>query len=263
MIQFSYIMIDPLRSFDSGVEIQRALALIKDCGYDGVEINLTEPLGVELDDLHHWLDDLELELPSFLTGEAYHDGLCLCSPDESVRRATVQRLIQYLDSTAESNAILVVGLLQGNRGDEADSMLANQRIGDCLSRVAEAAEKRKVDLVLEPINHLQVGFNHTVAEVRQLIAAIGSPAVRPMVDTIHMNIEEASLTQPIRDCGTELRHVHLCESNAGNFGTGHVDFRAVLNTLDEVGYHGFASTKVYRESLEIGAPKAIEYLRQL
>jgi hypothetical protein len=37
----------------------------------------------------------------------------------------------------------------------------------------------------------------------------------------------------------------------------------VLRTLDEVGYDGFGSVKVYREPLEIGARTAIEYLKRL
>jgi len=263
MIKFSYIIIDPLSSFGSAADIQRTFAFLKECGYDGVEFNLTDPLGVESADLRKWIDDLGLVIPSFLTGEAYKDGLCLSSPDESIRQRAVQRLIANLDAAAEFNAILVIGLMQGLRSDEPDPTVANQRIADCLRSVAEVAEQKNVEFVIEPINHLQVGFNHCVAEVRQLIKMIGSPAIRPMLDTIHMNIEEVSLTQPIRDCGSELRHVHLCESNAAHFGTGHIDFSAVCRTLDEISYDGFASVKVYREPLEIGAQKAIEYLQRL
>jgi D-psicose/D-tagatose/L-ribulose 3-epimerase len=114
------------------------------------------------------------------------------------------------------------------------------------------------------VNHLQVGFNNTVAEVQSLIAAIGSPAVRPMVDTIHLNIEERSLTDPILNCGKSLRHVHLCESNGGPFGTGHIDFMGVGRALKQIGYTGFASVKVYRQSdLETAARESIDYLRRV
>ncbi len=84
-----------------------------------------------------------------------------------------------------------------------------------------------------------------------------------MVDTIHMNIEETSLVEPIRECGDRLRHVHLCESNGSLFGTGNVDFGSVLKSLDEIGYRRFASVKVYRgAALEEAAPASIEYLRK-
>lgn len=57
-----------------------------------------------------------------------------------------------------------------------------------------------------------------------------------MVDTIHMNIEETSLTEPIHACGESLRHVHLCESNGGRLGSGNVAFRSVLAALRAIQY---------------------------
>ncbi len=150
------------------------------------------------------------------------------------------------------DTILVVGLLQGFRSDEPDPAVANERIAACLAEVAAAA----VDIVVEPINHLQVGFNNSVGEVRDLIAATGSSRLHPMVDTIHMNVEEASLVQPIRDCGASLRHVHLCESNGAILGSGHIDFASVLTTLDEVGYNDFASVKVYRKAEILDAARS-------
>ena len=119
-----------------------------------------------------------------------------------------------------------------------------------------------MELVIEPVNHLQVGFNNSLAEVQQLITAIDVPVFKPMLDTIHMNIEETSLTDPIYRCGRSLGHVHLGESNGGILGSGHVNFPSVLRALESVGYEGFASVKVYRKaSLEEGARSSIEYLR--
>ena len=85
-----------------------------------------------------------------------------------------------------------------------------------------------------------------------------------LVDTVHMNIEETSLVQPILDCGETLGHVHLCESDGGVLGSGHIDFRLVLATLEEVGYGGFASVKVYRKADFREATQAsLKYLRAL
>ncbi len=264
MTRYSYIVIEPLSSFGPGDRLQGILSLLRDCGYAGVELNLTKPTGVDLDRLERWLSDLDLVVPSFLTGDAYGEGLCLSSPDLSVRQRTVERLIGYLDVAQRFDAILVVGLLQGLRSDEPDPDVANPRITECLREVAAAAEEKKREIVIEPVNHLQVGFNNSVGEVLDLIKAVGSPAVKPMVDTIHMNIEEASLLEPIRRCGDRLRHVHLCESNGSLFGTGNVDFGSVLKSLDEINYQQFASVKIYRgASLQEAAPSSIEYLRKV
>lgn len=263
MYRFSYIVLDRLSSFPSDEDLRKVLSFVKECGYDGAELNLTEPAGVDLDRLEKSIHELDLAIPSFLTGEAYRDGLCLSSPDLAVRKRTVERLVRYLDVARRFDAILVVGLLQGFRSDEANPEIANRRIAECLRDVAAAAEAKGVQFVLEPVNHLQVGFNNSVAEVRQMVRTVGSPALKPMVDTVHMNIEESSLTQPIRDCGGDLRHVHLCESNGSLFGTGHIDFEAVLRTLDEIDYSGFASVKVYRGApWQEAARSSLEFLRQ-
>jgi sugar phosphate isomerase/epimerase len=263
MIPLSFILLTPLSADASAEELDRRFGTLRECGYQGVELNLTGSPGIPLDQVERLARRHNLAVVSFLTGEAYHDGLCLCSPDPKIRARTVERLTGYLDTAERFGAILVVGLLQGQLRDEPDPAVANRRIADGLRQVADAAERRRVDIVIEPVNHLQVGFNHSVEEVLTLIRQIGSPAVRPMIDTIHLNIEEQSLTEPVLACGAALRHVHLCESNGAGFGTGHVDFAAVREALEQVQYAGFASVKVYRRlSFEDAARSSIDVLHR-
>ena len=264
MLHYSIILTDPLSSFGSEAELHNKFAIAKECGFEGIELGLNEPLSINLDHIEQRLADLDLVVPAFLTGEAYSKEKCLSSPDSSVRRRAVEQLIRYLDVSGQFNAILVIGLLQGLRSDEPDEQLAKRRIVESLREVAAAAEQKGVEFVIEPVNHLQVGFNHTVSEVLALIREINSPAAQPMVDTIHLNIEETSLTVPIHNCGQELRHVHLCESNGSLLGTGHIDFGEVLNALAEICYEAFASVKVYRGcSYEQAARSSMEFLNSL
>ena len=263
MKRLSYIVMDAPAEVEAGVGFPTILSTLRDAGYEGIELNIAKPLGFDVDNLAKNLAAHDMALPSFLTGAAYGDGLCLSSPDIDVRKRTIERLVSYVDVAARFNSILVVGLLQGFRTDEPDPKIANLRISDCLREVAGPAGAAGVDIVMEPVNHLQVGFNNSVAEILALIAQIGSPFVRPMVDTIHMNIEDRSLTQPIRDLGPQLRHVHLCESNGGSFGTGNIDFAPVLQALDDIDYAHFASVKVYRgKSLKENAQQAVAHLNR-
>lgn len=261
MTKFSYILLPPLRTFPSEAEIRDGFSYLRAAGYEGVEINLTEPAGVRLTDLKDWITNCGLTIPSFLTGEAYHDGLCLSSPDETSRQGAVDRLCDYIRVAEQFGSILVVGLLQGLRTDEPDEQVANDRIAHCLAQVASVAERHGVDIVLEPVNHLQVGFNHTVTEVCAMIDRVGSTAIKPMVDTIHMNIEERSMVEPIFQSAANLRHVHLCESNGGIFGTGNIDFAPILNALEQIDYAHFASTKIYRAPMRDAARSALEFLQ--
>ena len=262
MIHYSYMIVDPISAFGNMDELRRLFDFVRECGYEGVELNWSTELGQSLESVLNFAVDANLQIPSFLTGKAYQDGLCLSAPDPSVRSQAITYLINLIDVAHDCNSILVIGLLQGLRSDELNPEFAQTRIIECLKQVAAVAERKEVGLVIEPINHLQVGFNNSVTEVRALINEVGSSALRPMVDTIHMNIEDSSLTQPIYDCGKDLRHVHLCESNGALFGTGNIDFAPVLNALDDINYDGFASVKVYRKATHREAIQSgIEHLR--
>ena len=265
MFPFSYVVVDPPKDFGPFFAFERALDRLAALGYRGVEFALTHPLGFDPAALERALKASGLALPSLLTGWSYfQERLCLCSPDDSVRTRAVGRLLGHVDVAARFNALLVIGQMQGFRADEPDETKANDRIADCLRRVADGAEAKGVTLTLEPVNHLQVGFNHTVAEALAMMKRVGSPAFRPMVDTFHINIEEKTLTDPIRAAGKALAHVHLCETTGGPFGTGHLDFPAVFRALSEVGYDRFISFKIYRNpAWEEGASGAMAFLKSL
>ena len=262
MNHLGYMLIDPPSGWDGSID--DTFRFIRSTGYDGVELNLTPELAGLLDHVEDASHGNDLPVVSLLTGAAYEEGLCLSAPDASIRDRTVERLVENLDTAKRFDAILVVGLLQGLRSDEPDTEAANARIVSGLQRVGREAEARGVDIVIEPVNHLQVGFNNSVGEVLRLIRDTGSTAFHPMVDTIHMNIEETSLVQPIHACGAGLRHVHLCESHGGLPGTGRIDFAAVFDALEDVGYPHFATVKVYRKAgLRDAAVKSMAYFREL
>jgi sugar phosphate isomerase/epimerase len=189
-----------------------------------------------------------MPIVSFLSGWSYgHEKLCLASPDPAVRQRAVERLGTYVDYAAPLGAVIVVGLMQGLRSDEPDGALAADRIADCLRRAAERATANKVTLVLEPVNHLQVGFHHTAAEASSLVARVGSPALSYMLDTIHLHIEERSVCGTILEHGAKIRHFHLCESNGGAYGSGAIEFPQVIGALRRTAYPHFVSVKIYRQ----------------
>ena len=262
--RFSYMVIDTPTMFADEASTRSCFELVKSCGYEGLELNITPALLEKQELLGSLVEEFELPIPSFLTGTVYSPGMCLSSPDDDSRQKAIEWLIKYLDLGERFDAILVVGLLQGLTRDEPDTEKGLSRIITSMKEVAAQAEQRGVQMVMEPINHLQVGFNNSVGEVRQLVQDVGSPALKPMVDTIHMNIEDQSITQPIFDCGDDLAHVHLCESNGGPFGGGHIDFAAALAALDQICYDGYASVKIYRKaSMPEAARSSIDYLRRL
>ncbi len=259
-MKVSYLIYDPVPDLTA---LSRRIERLAALGYHGVELVATHPLGYSVDALLALSRRHDLPVVSLLSGWSYaNEGLCLSSPDASVRERAVERLKEYVGYAGRLGAVVVVGLMQGQRSDEPDEAQANDRIADCLSRVARAAQDQGVSVVLEPVCHMQVGFNHTAAEAAALVERVGSPALGYMLDTIHMNIEERSMLETIRRYGPQARHFHLCETNGGPYGSGGLDFPAVRAALGEAGYERYVSVKIYRKlGWEEASRSAAEFLR--
>ena len=261
-MKFSFLFYEPIEALD---ELDRRMGLLSSLGYDGVELSAFHPLPYPVEAVAGLAEKHHLPVVSMLSGWSYpHEKLCLSSPDPSVRDRAVERLSDYVGQAAALGSLIVVGLMQGLRADEPDPEKASDRIAEALGRVCRVAERQDVSIVLEPVNHLQVGFHNSVAEACALVDRIGSPSMGVMLDTFHMNIEERSVVGAIRSHGSRARHVHLCETSGGPFGTGSLDFRGVLSGLGEVGYDRFVSIKVYRGAgWEEAARASATYLHDL
>jgi sugar phosphate isomerase/epimerase len=69
--------------------------------------------------------------------------------------------------------------------------------------------------------------------------AVGNAAVKVVVDTYHMNIEEDDPPAAVREAGALVGHVQVGDSARWQPGTGHVDFRAILEALHDIGFGGW------------------------
>ncbi len=263
MARFSYIIVERPDSFGTFENFKAALLRVKELGYSGVEFNLTEPKGFDVDALRTYVDSIDLPVVSFLNGASYFsEGLCLCSPRAEVRQRAVERLKEYTEVAAQFGAVMVIGQMQGFLSDEPDRVTGEARIEECLRRVVEAAERNGATIVFEPVNHLQAGFNNLSADVQALVERIGSSNLKPMLDSFHMNIEEQSMTEPIFRVGHNLGHFHLCESNGSVLGSGHLAFKPILDSLNAINYSGYVSLKIYRRPWNVGAETSLPFLAQ-
>ena len=114
----------------------------------------------------------------------------------------------------------------------------------CMAECCEAASRAGLGLLLEPINRYETNFINTVDEALEVFEQLNSPCMKLLVDTFHMNIEEADIHRGLRRAGSRLGHVHLGDSNREAPGHGHLDLRGVLQTLQEIGYQGYLSFEV-------------------
>ncbi len=103
----------------------------------------------------------------------------------------------------------------------------------------EYAASSGVNLTLECWNRYGTYLLNRLEQAVRLWRETGLPNGGVMADTYHMNIEERSLPQAIRETRELLNHVHLSDSNRAAPGQGHIDFGSVLQALAEIGYRGY------------------------
>jgi len=110
-----------------------------------------------------------------------------------------------------------------------------------IARAATAARAHGLKLGIEPCNRYETHIMNTAAEARAYCEAAGEDNVFIHLDSYHMNIEERSFKQGIRDCGEWLGYVHLSESNRAAPGHGTIDWVEFYEGLVDVGFDGITT----------------------
>jgi len=244
-MRFSYVLPDPgtYRDWD---EFDGDLACMRRAGYDAVELQIADPAQFDEDHVRRSLDAAGYTMCAFQTGSTYYSrGNCLCTADPAVRRRTVALLESFVDLAARWQAVIVFGSLQGRLSDEPDRAAGAARIRQAIEQVGRYASVQGVTLAFEPVNHGEVGFHNTIAEVAVLVRSLELPGLRMMVDTFHMNIEEKDMLAPLAGIRDILAHVHLSETNRDVLGQGHWPTAALLAELARIGYPGYCTVGVY------------------
>jgi len=107
-----------------------------------------------------------------------------------------------------------------------------------LKELAKYAEKKGVQICIEPLNRFETDFLNTCDQALKLVKDLGSKAVKLHLDTFHMNIEEKNQAPAIRKAGKLLGHFHACGSDRGTPGNDHIDWKPIAKALKDVKYNG-------------------------
>lgn len=256
-----------------GWDFERICEDVARCGYHGIEIapftlaedpgQLTESsagdvgrtaraAGLEVIGLH-WL----LVKPA---------GMHLTTPDESIRRRTVQfgqHLVRLC--AAMGGKVMVWGSPKQRNislGQQYEDVFAHA--ADAMRRICEVAGPLGVTIAMEPLAPSETNFLTTAAETVRFIQAVGHPACRLHLDVKAMSSEQnKTIPQIITESRQYLSHFHANDKNLRGPGFGSIDFRPIFDALRAVGYAGYVSVEVfdYQPDPHTIAAKSIEYMR--
>ncbi len=226
--------------------LDEALDCIARAGFGGVEISVRHANDVDAGWLRQRLDETGLAVSAFACGRlCLEESICLCDARPQIRAMVLAELEAIISLAASFDAPVIIGGVRGKLSGDGLQM-QEQRLAavETLRKCTTLAEELGINLFLEPINRYETNFINSAQDGMELIREVGSPVFKLLLDTFHMNIEEADLCESIRKAGPLLGYVHFADSNRLAPGQGHTDFLAVTRAIAETGFTGFITAEI-------------------
>lgn len=221
--------------------LEEGLKTLHENGFRYVELSLRKTDDVDREELKAWLKKYDLRVSALATGQAcLFDSLCLCAPDDALRGHAVEHIKNMVLLSKELGANrVIIGGVRGRLAGTPDQQLRQYECGvDSIRQCAQWAQEQGGTILIEAINRYEANWILTAREGINLLDELKLPSLKLLLDTFHMNIEEASLKQAFLDAGGRLGYVHLADNTRRAPGQGNTDFDEILRTLKAIGYQG-------------------------
>jgi D-psicose/D-tagatose/L-ribulose 3-epimerase len=229
-----------------GREYDDVFAMLKDAGFDGVEIPIFDREVDSYAELGERLGAIGLERLAVAARGPDDDPLAVDNA------AAVAATKANLDSAAALGAPILCGPLGAPLGVLSGAPpTAEERARSVayLQAVAPHAELRGVTIALEYLNRFEMYLTNTAADLAALVREVDHPRVRMMYDTFHAHIEEKDPRAALRDCADVLVHVHVSENDRSTPGAGQVAWDETFAGLEEIGYDGWIVIEAFGDAL--------------
>jgi sugar phosphate isomerase/epimerase len=194
-------------------------------------------------------------------------GLSITSADAGQRARTVDIMRRLCDLAADLGAVILVHGSPAQRRLESGRETEGRKYGaESFAAVASAATHAGVTYCIEALAPPEAEFVTTIEEAATIVRAIGSPAVRTMIDcSAAGRLEAQAIPDLIRQWLPTglIAHVHLNDPNRRGPGEGDLAFAPIFAALAAGGYRGMAAVEpfVYEPDGPSCAARAIGYVR--
>lgn len=246
-------------------KLEESIELASKWGYDGIEMHLMDSGTIHRKEIMAALKKHGIALTSIGTGPSYsQEGICLTSPDFEIRREALRRMRGHIQLGSETEAVVILGLIKGQKKDCADNRLYRQYFDEGMDICIKEAERMGVRLVFEVIDRFESDWLNTVDEGLELLRCLNSDCVQLHLDTFHMNIEEPDCGASIRKAGKKVGHIHVADSDRWYPGHAHYDFNTTFAALKEIGYTGAVVLESFQyPDAETAAKRSLEVIKPL
>jgi sugar phosphate isomerase/epimerase len=214
-------------------------------GFDAVEIFPASAESLNVQEVKQLLAAHRLQLAAVGTGAGWvRHKLRLTDPDASVRRRAREFASGVVAVAGELGAPAIIGSMQGRCETGVDRPQVLAWLGEALEELSGQAEPFHQVLLYEPLNRYETDVFTRQGEAAAFLRGLRSKNVRLLCDLFHMNIEEHSMADALREVGPLLGHVHWADSNRQAMGFGHTEAAPIMAALRAMGYSGYLSAEV-------------------
>ena len=234
--------------------LEKTAAFVAELGYQGLELapftlcNLVTDLSaVDRRRIRRTVEGAGLAVVGLHWLLAQTEGFQLNDSDPNVRARTAQYLLDLIDCCAElGGEVLIFGSPQ-QRDVPPDRSRAEawKSTAEIMHRCGMRAQQQGVLFCIEPLSRNETNFIVNVDEAAELVRQVDHPSLRMMVDTKAMSHDPRPIPQQIQAVYPLFHHVHLNDPNLRGPGMGDLDFRPILQTLDDLDYARWLSVEVF------------------
>lgn len=218
-----------------GKDFEEKLKISHELGLDGVELEgKAEDIKRDPAEVKAALKKYDLEVLSITP-----DDVEISSSDAKIRKDAVS---YYLDLVKWAKAI------------DADRFVIHGKVGvmswdgslkehwdllvDSVKKIVSAANEAHIEAAFECVDRYENFQVLTAQAGLQLIKDVDLPNFTLVLDSYHMNIDEANPVAAISDARKYLSAFHVGDSNRQAVGNGHADLMAEFQQLKHQGFEG-------------------------
>jgi D-psicose/D-tagatose/L-ribulose 3-epimerase len=175
-------------------------------------------------------------------------GLHFTTPDVAVRRKTISYFNDLIDFCGDlGGQVMIFGSPKQRNTQGVSVEEARKYFAEGLGRVADHAQRRGIEILIEPLGHRVTDVVNTLAEALVLARQVDHPAVQIMFDFNNTVDETEPFDVLIRKYYTHMHHVHVQEQGGKHLGTGTAvnDYVKAFQVFKDLRFDGWISLEVF------------------
>lgn len=243
--------------------LEKSIKKASELGYDGVELALKRPDEITRNELKNLLKINNMEVSAISSGQVWAARkLCFTEENKEKRLELKKTFRDFIDLASDFGQLVNIGRTRGSI-EHKDPKLAEELFLDAAGELSDYAEKRGVNLILEPVNRYEIDFLNNLDQSVEIIKKVNKPNFKMMPDLFHMNIEDVNIKESLIKHSKYIEYIHFADSNRHAPGDGHIDYYEVFEALDTIGYNGWTTVEILPyPTPDLGAIRAISYLKE-